>query len=76
MMEGKEYNGASITEYNRDSMDEDVLGFVWLQNGKILFLPQEFPNYSYEGFRDGTYYKQLQGNYLCLYNTHRLAGRD
>jgi hypothetical protein len=76
MMEGKEYNGESITEYNRDSIDEDSLGFVWLQNGKILFFPQEFSNYSFERFRDGTYYKQLQGNFLRLFYTHRLAGRD
>ena len=42
----------------------------------FLFLPQEFSNYSFERFRDGTYYKQLQGNFLRLFYTHRLAGRD
>lgn len=68
MMEGKEYNGDTIKEGN--------LGFAWLQNGKILFLPQVFPIFALDCVINENYRKQRDGNFLRLFYTHRLAGRD
>jgi len=70
-LKNTEYNGRAIYDINE--------GFVFLDNHRICFLPWIVPNYHY--ILDGTiskedYSKAHEGNYIYLYNTNRLAGRD
>ncbi len=70
-LKNTEYNGMSISD-----IDE---GFVFLDNHSICFIPWIVPNY--HRIVDGTisdeeYNRAREGNYIYLYNTNRLAGRD
>ena len=64
MTNGIEYNGIPL-EY---SLKEH--GFIFLENGQIKFFPWSVPVECKE-FRPA-----LEGNYLTLYYTNQLAGRD
>ena len=69
MMKGKEFQGVIEKFYEP--------GFaVCLQSGKILLLIQDFPSFYKDGYLNEKYDQQCEGNYIRLYNTHRLAGRD
>ena len=66
-LKNTEYNGMSIYD-----IDE---GFVFLENHSICFIPWLVPNYrSIADVKD--YNRAREGNYIYLYNTNRLAGRD
>ena len=70
-LKNTEYNGMEINDFDE--------GFVFLDNNRICFFPWVVPNF--HRIADGTmsgesYSRYREGNYLSLYNTNRLAGRD
>ena len=74
MLEGREYNGEVLESFCK--------GFIiWLQNGRILSAPYNFllfhPHFDHNCFyANHMYDQQRAGNFLRLFNTQCLAGRD
>jgi len=67
------------SEYNGMLIDEFDIGFVFLDNHTICFLPWDiltFHRVIEESIPNESYTRYREGNYLSLYNTNRLAGRD
>ena len=67
------------SEYNGMLIDEFDIGFVYLENHTIRFLPWDiltFHRVLEESISNERYNRYREGNYLSLYNTNRLAGRD
>ena len=67
------------SEYNGMLIDEFDIGFVFLDNHTICFLSWDiltFHRVIEESIPNESYTRYREGNYLSLYNTNRLAGRD
>ena len=76
---GIHYFSLRNSEYNGMLIDEFDIGFVYLENHTIRFLPWDiltFHRVLEESISNERYNRYREGNYLSLYNTNRLAGRD
>lgn len=76
---GIHYFSLRNSEYNGMLIDEFDIGFVYLENLAIRFLPWDiltFHRVLEESISNERYKRYREGNYLSLYNTNRLAGRD
>ena len=76
---GIHYFSLRNSEYNGMLIDEFDIGFVYLENHTIRFLPWDiltFHRVLEESISNERYKRYREGNYLSLYNTNRLAGRD
>ena len=74
MLKGKEYNGIVLESFCKGYI-------IWLENGSILSAPYNFtlvhPRFEHNCFYANDNYEQERtGNFLRLFYTHRLAGRD
>ena len=77
--EGVSYFSLKNSEYNGMKIDEFDIGFIFLANHTISFLPWNiltFHRIVEESISNESYIRYREGNYLSLYNTNRLAGRD
>ena len=72
--DGVPYFALKNSEYNGMVIGDIEEGGVFLDNQRIYFFPWVVPGL--HRISEESYYRYREGNYLSLYNTNRLAGRD
>ena len=72
--DGVPYFALKNSEYNGMVIGDIEEGGVFLDNQRIYFFPWVVPGL--DRISEESYYRYREGNYLSLYNTNRLAGRD